>query len=1087
MAINAGTVAAALTLDTGQFEGALKQSRSLMETFGSSGATLQDKLQAVGDTMKGVGTAMTFGLTTTLTAAGTAATKAFASFDDAMRQVRATMNASEEDTERLTAAAKKYGAETSFSSNQAAEALNYLALAGYDADKAIEALPKVLQLAQAGGLDLAYASDLVTDSMSALGLEMNQLSAFSDQMAKTSQKSNTNVSQLGQAILTVGGTAKLLKGGTVELNTQLGILADNGIKSAEGGTHLRNVILSLTSPTDEAAKLMKALGVECFDAEGSLRSLDDIFQDLNTSMAEMTDAEKQNVLSNLFNKTDLAAVQALLAGCGDRYRELSGYISDSAGAAQQMAATMEGGIGGSFRELGSAAEAVAIEFGEALAPNVRSVTECVTDLASWVANLSDGTLRTITGIAGVVAAAGPVLAIGGKIISGLGTIKAGALAIGTAMTGPAGWITLGVAGLTMLIKYLSRSRESLTDVQAALKNGDVGTIDDFNVGADSFTQEISVDVEIKKDYAGEASTLYSDIYTWLTDGMPDTAQQKKDVSAKVQAYYDELISEVNLTESETQANLKAQFDKGFIDYDAYLSRTAEVSASAQASRDELSALCDEALLFLGNYSGAPASVVQEAYGEIDALEARTDELLEKIGLANTEMSEAGNRAISLTKAGATGDAQTYGMAFEATSQQYESNRAAIEADAAAAIEEIDAVWEDAYEDARSRRDEAGMEYANAHRQALAAEVEAGKKNDLMAMERAYVMDIQEMFAGIAKAYPEEAAILEDLMRSTNLGEEARNLLIQAFDGAALSPDMLSEDLKTEIDLSDIITWAEGDEEMLSEGIRNALTGVVQTAGDIDYTKALSSLSGTELGGVVSAMLERGYLEGVESVDLSTPAGILQLLTGELVDGANMRLAEGMRTASDDVQTSASMFTAAAVQSIQTGAKDIWLPAQYMGESALLAASKGGLNSASGALLGQSIATGTASGINSGRSRVINAATSMAKAAITAARAALGINSPSRVAREMGAFFGKGFELGIDDSVFSVKSAMRRLTDTSGLMQNNSSAGVRVVQGGAGVQYNISVNGATIRSEDEARDLLQTATKYTTQIQRGYGN
>lgn len=130
-------------------------------------------------------------------------------------------------------------------------------------------LPTVLNLASAGGMDLAAASDMVTDSMSALGIEATQenLTKFGDQLAKTAQKSNTSVSQLGEAVLTVGGTAKTLAGGTTELNTLLGIIADNGVKGAEGGTALRNIMLSLQAPTDMAAKKMKALGLSVYTAE----------------------------------------------------------------------------------------------------------------------------------------------------------------------------------------------------------------------------------------------------------------------------------------------------------------------------------------------------------------------------------------------------------------------------------------------------------------------------------------------------------------------------------------------------------------------------------------------------------------------------------------------------------------------------------------------------------------------------------------------------------------------------------------------------------------------------------------------------
>lgn len=182
-------------------------------------------------------------------------------FESSMAQVIATMGITKDTIQDgvnsydlLKESAAAAGESTVFSASEAADALNYLALAGYDAAKAADALPAVLNLAAAGGMDLAYASDLATDAMAALGIEATSenLTRFGDEMAKTASKANTNVSQLGEAILTVGGTAQSLAGGTVELNAALGVLANRGIKGAEGGTHLRNMILSLSAPTDTA-------------------------------------------------------------------------------------------------------------------------------------------------------------------------------------------------------------------------------------------------------------------------------------------------------------------------------------------------------------------------------------------------------------------------------------------------------------------------------------------------------------------------------------------------------------------------------------------------------------------------------------------------------------------------------------------------------------------------------------------------------------------------------------------------------------------------------------------------------------------
>lgn len=304
------------------------------------------------------------------------------SFEASMSQVTATMGltTASEEYEVLSAAAKEMGATTKYSATQAGEALNYLALAGYSAENSVKALPTVLNVAAAGGIDLAYASDMITDSMSALGLEMSDLTDFSDKLAKTSQKSNTSVAQLGEAILTVGGTAKSLAGGVDELNTMLGLIADNGIKGAEGGTALRNIILSLSAPTDTAAAALKELNVQAFDSEGNLRELSDVFGDLNTALAPLTDEEKTQFLNKIFNKVDLKAVNALLGTTSTRFDELRGYIEDCDGAAAQMAETMSDNLEGDMQILNSSLEAVGVSTYEKFSGPMREAVQEITGI-----------------------------------------------------------------------------------------------------------------------------------------------------------------------------------------------------------------------------------------------------------------------------------------------------------------------------------------------------------------------------------------------------------------------------------------------------------------------------------------------------------------------------------------------------------------------------------------------------------------------------------------------------------------------------------------------------------------------------------
>ena len=305
--------------DTSELESGISKAKSLASGLGEGFGG------AVSKGVKLVGSAI---------AAGTAAVGAFAAasvkvgsdFDSSMSQVAATMGVTTDEIGELREFAMEMGSKTAFSATQAADALNYMALAGYDADQSMEMLPTVLNLAAAGNMDLARASDMVTDAQTALGLSFDETTQMVDMMAKTSSKSNTSVEQLGDAILTVGGTAKTLAGGTNELNTALGILADNSIKGSEGGTKLRNIILSLSSPTDKAAELLEGLGVTTQDAAGDLLPLNDIMGQLGESLDGLGSAERAAIISEIFNKTDIAAVNALLDTSTERWDELSTEI-----------------------------------------------------------------------------------------------------------------------------------------------------------------------------------------------------------------------------------------------------------------------------------------------------------------------------------------------------------------------------------------------------------------------------------------------------------------------------------------------------------------------------------------------------------------------------------------------------------------------------------------------------------------------------------------------------------------------------------------------------------------------------------------
>lgn len=314
------------------------------------------------------------------------------SFDVAMSQVAATMGMTTEELsdstseayqsfQTLRAFAMEQGATTKFTSEQAAEALNYMALAGYDAQKSMAMMPHVLALAAAGNIELAQASDMVTDAQTAFGLNEEQTVAMVDQMAMAASKTNTSVAQMGAAFLTVGATARNLKGGTLEAAQVLGILADNSIKGSEAGTSLRNILQSLEKDKHGA---IAALGVDVYDAEGKMRSLESIFLELGDAMADMTDQEKSGIISSIFDRYDLAAANALLGTSADRWGEVAGYLEDAEGSAEKMSETQMDNLKGDLDLFNSAFSNLQVMLSDKLTPGIRTIVQQGTEFINWL-------------------------------------------------------------------------------------------------------------------------------------------------------------------------------------------------------------------------------------------------------------------------------------------------------------------------------------------------------------------------------------------------------------------------------------------------------------------------------------------------------------------------------------------------------------------------------------------------------------------------------------------------------------------------------------------------------------------------------
>ena len=381
-----------------------------------------------------------------------------AEFDKAMSQVQATMLKTSEEMENevgsvstaygdfegnLREFAQFLGENTAFSATQAAEALNYMALAGYNTQESMEMLPNVLSLAAAGGFDLARASDMVTDTQTAFGISAERTTQLVDEMAKAASTGNTTVEMLGDAFLVVGGLAQDLNGGLVtladgtqtsvdgiqELEIALTAMANAGIKGSEAGTHMRNMLLKLSSPTNDGAAALEALGVSVFDTEGNMRSLCDIFTDLKTGMEGITQEEKLQAISDIFNTRDVASAEALLSAVDEDWDAIGASILQAEGSAAEMANIQLDNLSGDITLFQSALEGTKIALSDALTPALREFVEFGTGSLGGITEALkqgdiDGAIDAAVGVVGnaadmVMQKLPKIMEVGGKLLKGL--------------------------------------------------------------------------------------------------------------------------------------------------------------------------------------------------------------------------------------------------------------------------------------------------------------------------------------------------------------------------------------------------------------------------------------------------------------------------------------------------------------------------------------------------------------------------------------------------------------------------------------------------------------------------------------------
>ncbi len=982
-------------------------------------------------------------------------------FEASMSQVAATMgmtaeqiNAGSGEYEKLAASAKQCGQTTKFSASESAEALNYMALAGYDVEKSVETLPKVLDLAAAGSLDLAYASDLVTDSMAAMNMGVDKLDGYIDQMTKTSQKSNTSIAQLGEATLVCAGTVTLTEQKLETMNAELGILANNGIKGAEGGTHLRNILLALSAPTDKAAGALQKLKVEVSDSEGNMRDLNDIMTDLNHALEGMSSTEKTQFINKIFNKTDIAAVNALLKGTGEEFDNLQKELLDCSGAAADMAETMNNNLKGKVTILKSALEGLGISAYEIFDDDMKKAVDGATDAVgrlqqsiekgdlgvslnkmskalgeflegaidvgedalpvlidglTWILDHSDVIIAGITGITAAnleMKVVAPVVETMAGAWTAYKTANEGATVsqwlLNTAMNAnPAGVLIAAVTALTAAVAaYILINKDNILQIdETTQKTKEL--VEESQKLNESYASSISEKQNSRQEMENEKTAVGK-----LVNELKEL-QAKTSLTTAEQTRQKMIIEQLNSTLP--GLNLAIDEQTGLLNMSTEaLEKNVEAMMAmdrANAAREDMAKLAQEQW---------------EAEKQLEELEEQLAEQKKEVAAAQETYNGAMERANELYGE-QTELYGTMGVAEQEALRVAREGQAELEEQITATKDSINSFTEEYYNCAEYIQEDESMAKAVADTGML-GEAAQQATSDLVDMAMATSEAFQDMYDSVSESVTDQMNLFSEFngtaelstqellnnMQSqiTGLSEWADNMEILADRG--INQGLLKH-------LADMGPEGAGyvaafvmmtDEELqkANELFEQSLAIPDETAGKIAEAYETAGKNAAEgfQGGISEGAEEAAEAAGemaqgtidaaMDTLDENSPSKEFEQIGGFIDDGMIAGIKGGQKEVTDTI-------AALCTQVLQTGRTMITV--------------------ADWTAIGRRIPEGMAAGIRAGKSDVVNAIVDMCTAAIEAAKRELDIHSPSGKFKYAGEMSGEGYIVGWKSSMANV--------------------------------------------------------------------
>ena len=495
----------ALQREIAETEAELKRLEKEAQTAESRLTKLADvgaKMEKTGDAISGAGKKL-MPVSGAVAGLGAISVKTAADFDTAMSKVAAVSGATGEDFDKLRAKAREMGSKTKFSASEAAEAMNYMAMAGWKTEDMLSGVEGIMNLAAASGEDLATTSDIVTDALTAFGLSAKDSGHFADVLAAASSNANTNVSMMGESFKYAAPVAGALGISAEDTSVALGLMANAGIKASQSGTSLRTGLTNLAKPTKQMQSYMDKYNIALIKNEDGSVDLRATMADLRKKMGGLSESEQAAAASAIFGKNSMAGWLAIINASDKDFDKLTGAIDNCDGTALEMAETMQDNLMGQITILKSQLQELAISFGDALMPMIRKVVSALQSFVDRLNSMSEGQRNAIIRIGMFVAALGPMLVVIGTVISKVGiaiqgftklvpvfTKVSGAVSKAGGMMGilgkafsflisPVGLVIAAVAVLVAAFIHLWKTNEKFRSSMIAVWNSIKSTIGKF--------------------------------------------------------------------------------------------------------------------------------------------------------------------------------------------------------------------------------------------------------------------------------------------------------------------------------------------------------------------------------------------------------------------------------------------------------------------------------------------------------------------------------------------------------------------------------------------------------------------------------